>query len=180
MTTDSAAADGLSLPLPNEALATLMASPEFQAQLAALAQQAAVQLRALVELLRTLEGKLAPAPFVPLPSGFGDEDTTPVGIWLPPPDPVLLPPKPKPVVQEGVGVIMPSDMFPLARLAVMKDTPTLEPRDLVADEVAVDMLAMLPVVLEPEPDQPGATGGAAEEPGFRDGCWLNAGEGGLF
>lgn len=181
MTTDSAAADGPRLPPPDDALATLMALPDFQAQMSALAQQAAAQLQTLVELLRALEGQLAPAPpFAPPPSGFGDGDDTLVGIWLPPPDPVLLPPEPKPVVQEGVDEIMPSDRFPLARLAMMPDTLMLGSRGIAADEGAVDMLAVLPVVLAPEPAQPHVTGGAPEEQGFADWCWWNAGEGGVF
>lgn len=166
------------LPPPDDALATLMASPDFQAQMVALAQQAAAQLQALVEMLRALEGQLAPSPpFAPPPSEFGDGDDTLVGIWLPPPEPVLLPPEKKPVVQEGVDVILPSEMFPVA---MMPAIPPLAPRGSAADEVAVDMLAVLPVVLAHVPDQAGAADSAPDAPGFVDWCWSNAGEGEVF
>lgn len=182
MSTDSVAADMPLLPPQDEALALLMASPDFQALMATLTQQGAAQLQALVESLRALEGQLAPPPpSAPPPSGFED-DILP-GIWPLPPEPVLLPPalpERKPAVTEGIDLLMPSDVVPLARMAVMPDAPALERWDVAPHEVAVDMLAVLPVVAAHVPDQAGAAGSAPDAPGFVDWCWSNAGEGGVF
>jgi hypothetical protein len=153
-------------------IAALMDSPEFQAQMAAMTQQAAAQLAALVASLRAVEQQL-PSPPPPDSDPWGDD--LPVGISLPPPEPVLLPPDGAKPALEPIDAPLP-DPQPFDRAAVMP----------VYDELAFDMLAVLPQPVAPEPIFVGAAPvEPAPSPG---GAWQWAteehgqtgGEGGLF
>ena len=129
MTTDSAL-NQLPLP-PEDEVAALMASPAFQAQMAALTQPAMASLQDLVAALRAAEAPLAanppPAkPIVDIPYGLAVELvlTEAVGVGG---------------LGTGWGVkLMPPDSAAVMGAPVFRMAPSPE-------EIAVDMLAMLPL-----------------------------------
>jgi len=171
MTTEPVLSDGS---MPDPALADFMESPDFQAQMAALTQQAAAQLAALVESLRAAEQQLPP-----LPGPEPRDDDALAGIWLPPPEPVLLPPEePKPTVAPGDGEArMPrADLPPFAHATVMP----------AEEELAADMLAILPPVAPPQPALPAISGTEPPSPAPDPWQWAmpephqTGGEGGVF
>ena len=106
-------------PPANDGLAALMASPEFQAQMAALTQQAAAQAQVLAEALRRLDGQVPPPP-------PPNDDV--VGLAMEPAEqPVFLMPA------DGGG-------DPPLGLSYPMDQPPALP----AEALAPDMLAVLP------------------------------------
>ena len=129
MTTDSAL-NQLPLP-PEDEVAALMASPAFQAQMAALTQRAMASLQDLVAALRAAEAELAanppPAkPIVDIPYGRAVE-------------PVLTDAVDVGGLGTGWGVkLMPPDSAAVMGAPVFRMAPSPE-------EIAVDMLAMLPL-----------------------------------
>ena len=102
-------------PVPDDALAALLASPDFQAQMAALTQQALAQVQALAlaAALKDIERQLALPPPPPEP------EKVPVGLaveavgepWVAPPMPTdLIPGGPQP---GGWGMkLLPPEMYP--------------------------------------------------------------------
>lgn len=160
--------------LVDPAIAALMESPEFQAQIAALTQQAAAQLAALVASLRQAEQQL-PSPPAPTPH----DDDTQIGIWPPPLEPIFfqpVEPKPSPAPGDAEAGAPRSEPPPFAHAAVM---PTDE-------ELAVDMLAVMPPVAPPHPALPTLQGGEPPSAAAASWPWTpeepnhHGGEGGLF
>lgn len=119
-------------PPVDPALAALMASPEFQAQMAALTQQAMAQLQALVESLRQFEPNLPPPP-------------PPIE----PPAPVEAPPQtggPDPLPDDGGiswAAVMPVD-YPIFIADLEPPPPPLpiEPPPVMPPASEVDMVAL--------------------------------------
>ena len=132
------------VPPPDDALAALMAAPEFRAQMAALTQQAVASLQAMVAALRAAEAQLAANP--PLPKPIVD---IPYGLAV---EPALLPwidtPSSDPVALGGLGAgvkLMLPDGGAVMGAPVFSMEPMLRPdMALAPEELAVDMLAMLP------------------------------------
>lgn len=133
------------LPPPDDALAALMASPGFQAQMAALTRQAMASLEGLVAALRAAEAQMAanpPAlpPAVPLPGLVID---IPYGLAV---EPVLLPwidmpgPPPDRVVLGG-GWGSKAMLQGEAVMGMPVFRAALAPS---SEEIARDMLAVLP------------------------------------
>ena len=133
------------LPPPDDALAALMASPGFQAQMAALTRQAMTSLEGLVAALRAAEAQMAanppePALAVPLPERIID---IPYGLavepalrpWIdtpaPPPDGVVL----------GAGWGGKGMLYGEAVMSMPVFRAVLAPSP---EEIARDMLAVLP------------------------------------
>lgn len=129
-------------------------SPELQAQLALLTQQAAAQLAALVEALRAAEAALGPVPPPPPPEvPVSPVDEIPVGLpWEPPEIPALGGYDPPIFVAPAV------EGLPEERVA--KDLPALSLRSLAVEAPlsAVAEIAPLGPVLAAAP--------AVESPGL--------------
>ncbi len=147
MSSDSALVD---LPLPDDALAALMASPGFQAQMAALTQQAMASLEGLVAALRAAEAQMAAnppellvPPTLPVPEPIID---IPYGLAV---EPVLLPwidtPAPPPDGVEhgvlGAGWGSKGVLYGAAVMGTPVFRAALAPSP---EEIARDMLAVLP------------------------------------
>lgn len=142
-------------PVPDDALAALLASPGFQAQMAALTQQALAQVQALAAALKDIERQLA------LPSTVAAPEEMPAGVavqpagepWVAP----LMPIDAQPINQNSGGwgmKLLPPDMYPsdpyspdpdppgwmaLARSAVIPPDASVS-----SSGFATDMLAALP------------------------------------
>lgn len=142
MAADSPLAD---LPPPDDALAALMASPGFQAQMAALTRQAMASLEGLVAALRAAEAQMAASlpeltPAVPLPELIID---IPYGLAV---QPELLPwidtPAPPPdgvVLGAGWGSKAMLQGEAVMGMPVLRAALAPSP-----EEIARDMLAVLP------------------------------------
>jgi hypothetical protein len=135
----------------DDALAALMASPEFQAQMAALTQQAAAQVQALAAALRQLQGQFPPPP-VDVPAPLAPPDDGTVGLAaLPEQQPVFLMPfgtgGGDPWLADGAGLAVPPGVeYATASAPASKAllSETL-PADMLPGEAIVsDMLAAMP------------------------------------
>ena len=127
-------------PPPDDALAALMASPGFQAQMAALTRQAMASLEGLVAALRAAEAQMAanppePALAVPLPERIID---IPYGLAV---EPELLPWIDTPALPPSAGWGSKGMLYGEAVMGMPVFRAALAPSP---EEIASDMLAVLP------------------------------------